>query len=51
MEEVRGKILERFREKDHPVIMLTAHALAPEALKHSFEMGARPYLPAPHLAP
>ncbi len=25
--------------------MLTAHALTPEALKRSFEMGARAYLP------
>jgi hypothetical protein len=27
------------------VAMLTAHALTPESLKHSFEMGARAYLP------
>ena len=28
-----------------PVVMLTAHALNPEALKRSIEMGARAYLP------
>ena len=28
-----------------PVVMLTAHALTPEALKRSIEMGARAYLP------
>jgi DNA-binding NarL/FixJ family response regulator len=28
-----------------PVVMLTAHALTPEALKQSFEMKARAYLP------
>ena len=28
-----------------PVAMLTAHALTPEALKQSIEMGARAYLP------
>ena len=27
------------------VVMLTAHALNPEALKHSIQMGARAYLP------
>ena len=28
-----------------PAVMLTAHALTPEALKQSFEMGARAYIP------
>ena len=28
-----------------PVVMLTAHALTPEALKRSIELGARAYLP------
>ena len=28
-----------------PVVMLTAHALNPDYLKHSIEMGARAYLP------
>ena len=28
-----------------PVVMLTAHAITPEALKRSIEMGARAYLP------
>jgi CheY-like chemotaxis protein len=28
-----------------PVVMLTAHALDPEALRHSIQMGARAYLP------
>ena len=28
-----------------PVAMLTAHALNPEALKHSYQRGARAYLP------
>ncbi len=28
-----------------PVVMLTAHALTPEALKRSYESGARAYLP------
>jgi len=28
-----------------PVVMLTAHALSPEALKRSIELGARAYLP------
>jgi CheY-like chemotaxis protein len=28
-----------------PVVMLTAHALTPESLKRSIEMGARAYLP------
>ena len=32
-----------------PVVMLTAHALSPEALRKSIEMGARAYLPKEHL--
>ena len=31
--------------RNFPVAMLTAHALLPEALKQSMEMGARAYLP------
>jgi len=31
--------------RNFPVAMLTAHALSPEALKRSFDMGARAYLP------
>ncbi len=43
---VRGfDILERAVLKKIPVAMLTAHALTPEALKRSIEMGARAYLP------
>ena len=43
---VRGfDLLERAVLKNHPVAMLTAHALIPEALKKSMEMGARAYLP------
>jgi DNA-binding NtrC family response regulator len=33
------------RKRNFPVAMLTAHALSPEALKKSIEMGARAYLP------
>ncbi len=32
-----------------PVVMLTAHALSPESLKQSIEMGARAYLPKDRL--
>ena len=32
-------------KRNFPVAMLTAHALFPEALKRSIEMGARSYLP------
>ncbi len=32
-----------------PTVMLTAHALSPEALKKSIEMGARAYLPKERL--
>ncbi len=43
---VRGfDLLERAVLKKLPVAMLTAHALTPEALKKSIEMGARAYLP------
>jgi CheY-like chemotaxis protein len=43
---VRGfELLEEARKQDLPVAMLTAHALSPEALKKSIEMGARAYLP------
>jgi CheY-like chemotaxis protein len=43
---VRGfDLLELAVSRNFPVVMLTAHALTPEALKHSFEMGARAYLP------
>ena len=31
--------------RNFPVAMLTAHALTPEALKHSIDLGARSYLP------
>lgn len=43
---VRGfDLLELAVEKNLRVAMLTAHALTPEALKRSFEMKARAYLP------
>lgn len=43
---VRGfDLLERALGRNFPVAMLTAHALSPEALKRSFDMGARAYLP------
>ena len=43
---VRGfDLLELAVSRNFPVVMLTAHALTPEALKRSFEMGARAYLP------
>ncbi len=43
---VRGfDLLEKAVLKKLPVAMLTAHALTPEALKKSMEMGARAYLP------
>jgi CheY-like chemotaxis protein len=43
---VRGfDLLELAMSRKFPVAMLTAHALTPEALKRSFEMGARAYLP------
>ena len=43
---VRGfDLLERAALRKLPVAMLTAHALSPEALKRSMELGARAYLP------
>src|SRR5512136_66289 len=43
---VRGfDLLELAVAHHRPVVMLTAHALNPEALKRSIEMGARAYLP------
>ena len=43
---VRGfDLLELAVAYQRPVVMLTAHALNPEALKRSIEMGARAYLP------
>jgi CheY-like chemotaxis protein len=43
---VRGfDLLELAVSRNLPVAMLTAHALTPEALKRSFEMKARAYLP------
>jgi CheY-like chemotaxis protein len=38
-------LLSLARKRNFPVAMLTAHALSPEALKKSIEMGARAYLP------
>ncbi len=43
---VRGFDLLKLAVSYHrPVVMLTAHALTPESLKNSIEMGARAYLP------
>jgi len=43
---VRGfDLLKRAVAHNFPVVMLTAHALNPDYLKHSIEMGARAYLP------
>lgn len=43
---VRGfELLEDAVTRNFPVAMLTAHALTPEALKRSIELGARTYLP------
>jgi CheY-like chemotaxis protein len=43
---VRGfELLETAVKKNLRVAMLTAHALSAEALKRSYEMGARAYLP------
>jgi CheY-like chemotaxis protein len=43
---VRGfDLLTLARNRNFPVAMLTAHALSPEALKKSIELGARAYLP------
>ena len=38
-------LLEQAVKSNLKVAMLTAHALTPEALKRSYEMGARAYLP------
>jgi DNA-binding NarL/FixJ family response regulator len=49
---VRGLDLLRFaveRENPLPVVMLTARALTPHALKESIELGARAFLPKEHL--
>jgi CheY-like chemotaxis protein len=43
---VRGfDLLDYAVSRELPVAMLTAHALNPEALKHSIQRGARAYLP------
>lgn len=43
---VRGFDLLMFaKARELPVVMLTAHALSPESLKKSIELGARAYLP------
>jgi len=43
---VRGfDLLKNAVVRHFPVVMLTAHALSPEALRQSIEMGARAYLP------
>ena len=43
---VRGfDLLTEANLRKFPVVMLTAHALSPEALKKSIELGARAYLP------
>lgn len=47
---VRGfELLEYATEKKIPVVMLTAHALSPQSLKKSIELGARAYLPKDQL--
>lgn len=48
---VRGfDLLNAATQLHFPVVMLTAHALNPESLKKSIEMGARAYLPKERLA-
>jgi DNA-binding response OmpR family regulator len=43
---VRGfELLKIAASRNFPVVMLTAHALNPEALKKSIDLGARAYLP------
>jgi DNA-binding response OmpR family regulator len=43
---VRGfDLLEISVKNNLKAIMLTAHALSPESLKHAYDMGARAYLP------
>ena len=47
---VRGfELLEYASAKQIPVVMLTAHALSPQSLKKSIELGARAYLPKDQL--
>jgi DNA-binding response OmpR family regulator len=47
---VRGfELLEYATQKKIPVVMLTAHALSPQSLKKSIELGARTYLPKDQL--
>jgi CheY-like chemotaxis protein len=47
---VRGfDLLEFAVAKNIPVVMLTAHALSPQSLKRSIELGARAYLPKDQL--
>ncbi len=43
-------LLEATRQLKIPTIMLTAHALSPESLKTSIEMGANAYVPKDRLA-
>jgi DNA-binding response OmpR family regulator len=48
---VRGfDLLQKAVSRGFPVVMLTAHALSPQALKRSIEMGARAYLPKEKLS-
>jgi CheY-like chemotaxis protein len=48
---VRGfDLLQAAVSKKMPVVMLTAHALNPDALKKSIELGARAYLPKDQIA-
>jgi DNA-binding response OmpR family regulator len=47
---VRGfELLEFATTKGLPVVMLTAHALSPQALRKSIELGARAYVPKDHI--
>ncbi|MCX5860559.1 MAG: response regulator [Deltaproteobacteria bacterium] len=47
---VRGfDLLKVAASRNFPVVMLTAHALNPDALKKSIELGARAYLPKEQL--
>lgn len=47
---VRGfELLEFAVAKKLPVVMLTAHALSPQSLRKSIELGARAYLPKDQL--
>ncbi len=48
---VRGfDLLQEAVVRGFPIAMLTAHALSPEAIKRSIEMGARAYLPKEKLS-